>query len=159
MNDQFSGRSTVKQNFYKASILVVEDNADHWSLIQEALEQCLPEVRALRVSTAGEAETYLAHCLTNQASLPKIMLLDLYLPDAEQSWVLLRKIKQANSPYIRMPVVVFSYSNLQEDINELYRYGGTSYIVKPSSFDQWLAYFRSMRQYWWETVTLPGQNG
>ncbi|CCH55455.1 response regulator receiver protein [Fibrisoma limi BUZ 3] len=159
MHDHYSGRSTVKQNFYKASILVVEDNPDHWMLIQEALGECLPEVQTVWVSTAKEAETYLADCLADQANLPKLMLLDLYLPDAGPSWTLIQKIKRPNSPYIRMPIVVFSYSNSQEDINELYRFGGTSYIVKPSTFDQWLAYFQSMRQYWWETVTLPGQNG
>lgn len=136
-------------------MLVVEDNADHWSLIQAASQQVMPQVEVIWSTNSERALSFLNNCLAAQQPLPKLLLLDLYLPDAEQSWQLLRTLKQRNSPFLQMPVVVISHSDRRDDINDFYALGGTSYIVKPASFEQWLAYFETVRQYWWETVTLP----
>ncbi|MFD2572950.1 response regulator [Spirosoma soli] len=150
-------KRAVNNNFRQATILVVEDNQDHWTLIKAALQESLPEVSVVWVASAEEASTYLENCVANEQPLPKLMLLDLYLPEAEPAWQLLRTVKTPNSRFIRMPVVAFSYSTNREDISELYTFGGTSYITKPSDYNQWLLYFETMRSYWWETVTLPSE--
>lgn len=151
-------RNALDNNFRQASILVVEDKEDHWILIQSALQESLPEVKAIWVSKAEDAYSYLMSCLSEDGqALPKLMLLDLYLPDSEPAWQLLKTLKKQDSSFIRMPIVVFSYSSSREDIGELYAYGGTSYITKPTDYNQWLSYFQTMRSYWWETVTLPNE--
>jgi CheY-like chemotaxis protein len=149
-------RSALDNNFHKASILVVEDKEDHWVLIESALKESLPEVKAVWVDSAENAYSYLTNCIQEEGGvLPKLMLLDLYLP--EPAWELLKTLKKQNSPFIRMPIVVFSYSSNREDIGDLYTFGGTSYITKPTDYNQWLSYFKTMRSYWWETVTLPNE--
>ncbi len=150
-------RSTTGNNFRQASILVVEDNQDHWILIEAALQQALPEVKIIWASNAAQALTCLNDRQAAGQSLPKLVLLDLYLPESEQAWQLLRIIKEPGSAFIRMPVVVFSYSSDRKDISELYSFGGTSFITKPTDYTQWLLYFQTMRNYWWETVTLPSE--
>lgn len=146
----------TQANFYQARLLVVEDNPDHYALIRAASQQVMPEVEVIWATDAEKAFVCLEDCLRQQGVLPKLLLLDLYLPDAEQSWSLLRAIKQRESPFQRIPVVVFSYSDRRDDIKDFYLFGGTSYIIKPAGYEQWLDYFQTMRQYWWETVTLPG---
>jgi CheY-like chemotaxis protein len=146
----------TQANFYQARLLVVEDNPDHYALIRSASQQVMPEVEVIWAMDAEKAYACLEDCLLNQTILPKLLLLDLYLPDADQSWNLLRAIKQRESPYQRIPVVVFSYSDRRDDINDFYMFGGTSYIIKPINYEQWLIYFQTIREYWWETVTLPG---
>ena len=144
-------RSRPKQSH----LLVVEDNPDNWELIQAASRQAMPNVDVVWATTADRALVHLNECVAQHEPLPKLMLLDLYLPDAEQSWQLLQTLKQPQSPYVWMPVVLISHSDHRRDINDFYQFGGTSYIVKPATYEQWVSYFETVRLYWWETVTLP----
>lgn len=116
----------------------------------------MPDVAVVWANTASQALSHLDECIAAGQPLPKLMLLDLYLPDAEQAWQLLQTLRQPGSPYGWMPVVLISHSDQREDINNFYAFGGTSYIVKPDTYEQWVSYFETVRLYWWETVTLPG---
>ncbi|MFD2569589.1 response regulator [Spirosoma soli] len=146
---------TSLRNFRHASLLVVEDNKDHWFLIKMALEQSLPEVEPMWAANREEALQYLNSCLLNGTDLPKLILLDLYLPKREDGWELLQEIKDQSSSFKQVPVVVLSYSNAQEDITESYFHGSTSYVTKPADAQAWMEYTQKLRTYWWETVTLP----
>lgn len=148
-------RPTSNQNFKQASLLVIEDNDDHWRLMQLGISQSLPEVTSVRVVNSEQALQYLNSCLLNGIDLPKLILLDLYLPQREDGWSLLQQIKNKTSSYKHLPVVILSYSNDQEDVSESYFYGSTSYITKPTDVDDWRDYIETLRIYWWETVTLP----
>ncbi len=137
-----------------ARILVIDDNPDQQVLIRYALQQSMPELQPICVENAREAITYLDACVAKQLDLPKMVLLDLYLPEAEQGWELLQQLK-AYPARQTLPVVVLSVSSAKEDVQRSYDLGANSYITKPLEYEQWLAYFQTMRQYWWETVTLP----
>lgn len=146
---------TIKANFRKAKVLVIEDNADHWTLISNAMQQCLPEVAPVRAATSSEALAYLGEWTLEEWQMPKLILLDLYLPNREDGWKLLRKIRTLPAPCNQIPVVMLTNSNNPADINEAYRLGSSSYLVKPCSFEGWTQHFQQLRAYWWETVTLP----
>lgn len=146
---------TSQRNFRYASLLVVEDNPDHWQLIRLALEKFLPEVEAVWVTNADQARDYLSDCLFNGDDLPKLILLDLYLPTRQEGWNLLEDLKDQTSSCKQVPVVILSYSNDPEDITQSYYYGSTSYLVKPDTPQAWTNFGTNLRSYWWETVTLP----
>lgn len=139
-----------------ARILIIEDNRDQQVLIRYALQQSIAEVQPICVESADEAIAYLDACVEKQLDLPRLVLLDLYLPDVEQGWDLLRQLKEY-PVQPGLPVVVLSVSDAKEDVQRCYDLGANSYIIKPLEYEQWLAYFQTMRQYWWETVTLPRQ--
>lgn len=86
-------------------------------------------------------------------------MLDLYLPNRENGWRLLEQIKSTTGALSKIPVVLFSSSNSQSDIAEAYDRGCSSYLVKPTRTDNWVAYFQMLRTYWWEAVTLPKADG
>lgn len=138
----------------KATILVVEDNADQWFLIRWALQQRFPEVEAVWMSDTTQTVIYLETCIQNCQELPRLVLLDLYLPDRQQGWNLLEILK-THYIYREMPVIMLSQSADAEDISESYALRGNSYIVKPSGYEKWLECISSFRQYWWDAVTLP----
>lgn len=154
MNNRHS-QPISNRNFRHASLLIVEDNEDHWNLIKLALKQTLPEVEPIWVSGVDEALSYLDNCLLTGCDLPKLVLLDLYLPSREDGWALLQQIKHNGSSYKQLPVVVLSYSNDRNDITDSYYYGSTSYVTKPMDVQGWVEYVQTLRTYWWETVTLP----
>jgi CheY-like chemotaxis protein len=147
--------STTRNNFRNAKLLIIEDNPDHGIIIGKALKQCLPEVTPILVTTEEEALAYLEHCQLEEWDFPKLILLDLYMPESQNGWRLLEQIKALPTQLSKIPVILLSHSNSREDIAEAYDRGCSSYLVKPTGFNEWLVYFQTLRTYWWETVTLP----
>lgn len=150
-----SESSTRKANFRRAKILIVDDNKDHWLVIQKAIRETLPEVTPVWVDTPRQALVLLQEYSYQEWEIPKLILLDLYLPERTDGWQLLKQIKALPSPLDHIPVVMLSSSVNDADILEAYTLGVSSYLVKPINFEDWLTYFRQIREYWWETVTLP----
>ena len=146
---------TIKTNFNRAKLLIVEDNLDHWMIIKKAMDQCLSEVTPVLATTAQQALTMLEEWHCQEWDVPKLILLDLYLPDRTDGWALLRQIKRLPSPCNQIPVIILSASSDSTDISDSYQFGSSSYVIKPKDFSDWLIYFRELRTYWWETVTLP----
>lgn len=147
--------SATYTNFKNARLLVIEDNPDHVAIINRAIEQCLPEVKLVLATTEEEALNYLNHCQQEEWDIPKLILLDLYLPNRETGWRLLATIKAMAGALSKVPIVLLSSSDSRHDIAEAYDRGCSSYLVKPGGFDSWLDHFKTLRTYWWETVTLP----
>ncbi len=145
--------TTTTRKPHKATILVVEDNADQWFIIRWALQQQFPEVEAIWMQESTEALVYLESC-EKAHSLPRMILLDLYLPNRQEGWSLLEKIK-TNCLYRDIPVIMLSQSTDKEDIEESYSLRVNSYIVKPNHYQKWLECIGSFRHYWWDAVTLP----
>ena len=136
-------------------LLVIDDNPDYGVVIQAAIQQRLPNVQHTLVQTEAEAVTFLENCRHDDRAVPTLILLDLYLPDRETGWRLLDKIKTMSAVLGKVPVVLLSASTNRADIREAYQRGCTSYLVKPVTFDDWLAYFQTLHSYWWGIATLP----
>lgn len=156
MTDQ-TDKSNDRQTTQQTPVLVVEDNADQWAIIQNALKESFPEVKAIWVSDSAQAITYLQETQEEGRRLPKLIFLDLYLPRREDGWNLLKQLKHPDSGFSLLPVVVLSHSNQPEDIEDAYDFWLTSYIIKPLDYDQWINALTALRNYWWDVVTLPGQ--
>lgn len=145
----------VRANFKGAKLLVIEDSDDHWMFIKSALQYSLPEVTAVRVTTSEQALGLLNDWCIQEWEMPKLIIQDLYLPSREMGWQLLEHIKSLPAPASHIPVVIMSSSEYKSDITESYQRGSSSYLIKPRRFTEWIAYFKELRAYWWETVTLP----
>jgi two-component system, chemotaxis family, response regulator Rcp1 len=82
------------------------------------------------------------------------VLLDLNLPKKSGREVL-AEIKQ-DPALMRIPVVVLTTSRADEDIDRAYAFHANCYITKPVDLDQFLAVVRSIENFWFNTVRLPG---
>ncbi|WP_080055980.1 response regulator [Spirosoma aerolatum] len=138
----------------KVTVLVIEDNADEWFIIRWALQQRFPEVEAIWLQEATQAILFLEASLQDINQLPKLILLDLYLPRREHGFNLLQLIK-SHYLYREIPVIMLSQSQDADDISESYSLRSNSYIVKPRGYENWLSCMASFRHYWWDAVTLP----
>ncbi len=141
-------------NYRQAGILVIEDNPDHWFIIQQALKAFIPQLNTIWTTGSEGTFDYLDECLRVGKQIPKLILLDLYLPTRQEGKALLQKLK-ANARLRNTPVVVLSHSSQRDDIYEMYDLGSSSYMVKPLDFEQWLPLFQTLKIYWWDTTTLP----
>lgn len=138
-----------------ACVLVIEDNNDHWQLIDKAIEQYLPGVATRLASTAQQAMALLTEWCQQEWELPKLILLDLYLPQRQDGYSLIRQIKSLPASVSRIPIVTYSSSNRQEDILQAYQLGTSAYVIKPALYHEWNHIFMDLKEYWWNTVNLP----
>jgi len=138
-------------------ILLVEDNPSDAELALHALRQNNIADRVFLVRDGAEALDYL-FCRgdfsdRSAGDLPKVILLDLKLPKVDGLDVL-RQIK-ANERTRTVPVVVLTSSQLHRDVDESYRLGANSYIVKPVAFGQFSKAVRDLGQYWLQLNEPP----
>jgi len=84
---------------------------------------------------------------------PGLILLDLNMPrkDGREA---LREIK-ADPDLRRIPVIVLTTSQAEEDIYRTYDLGANSFITKPVSFEGLVTVMRDIGRYWIEIVELP----
>lgn len=139
----------------KCKLLIVEDTDDQWLLIKLALQESFRNAIAHRVSNQSEALQYLKTCQDNYWDTPNLILLDLYLPRREDGWLTLRAMKGLPAPIRFIPIIILSHSNDPKDISETYIRGGASYLVKPTTFVEWTDCIKLLKNYWWDTATLP----
>jgi len=84
---------------------------------------------------------------------PGLILLDLNMPRKDGREVL-REIK-ATAELRKIPVVVFTTSKADTDIESVYELGANSFISKPVQFEGLVNLMRVIGQYWFGTVELP----
>jgi chemotaxis family two-component system response regulator Rcp1 len=135
-------------------VLLVEDNPADVRLTREALEE--GKVRNhLHVAPDGAAalEFLRREGIYADAPRPDLILLDLNLPRMNGREVL-TAIKEDES-LRRIPVVVLTTSEDEEDVLRSYELHANCYVTKPVGLDQFLAVVRQIDSFWLEVVKLP----
>jgi len=135
-------------------ILMVEDNPDDIELTMEALKDAKVNNIVKVVKDGEQAIAYLRCEGEYQGALrPDLILLDLNMPRRDGREVL-KEIK--NHPNLkRIPVVILTTSQAEEDILNTYDLHANCYITKPVDFDQFLKVIRSIEDFWLTVVRLP----
>ena len=87
------------------------------------------------------------------APRPDIILLDLNLPKKDGREVL-QEIK-ADEKLKRIPVVVLTTSQAEEDILRSYNLHANCYVTKPVDLDKFIQVVKSIDRFWLTVVTLP----
>ena len=135
-------------------ILLVEDSLGDVRLIQEALQEAKLHNR---MTVVGDGEEAMA-CLRKQgryarAATPGLVLLDLNLPK-KNGFEVLQEIKE-DEILKRIPVVILTTSQAEQDIVKSYDLYANAYITKPVDLDQFLAVVKAVEGFWLEIVRLP----
>lgn len=135
-------------------ILLVEDDTVQALFVKAALAD-LPQLHLMAVARDGsEAVAWLRRRLrSGNEALPDIILLDLNMPNMD-GFQVLAELK--SSPLLRrIPVVVFSTSCDQEDVDRAYEEGANSYVVKPARLDELKQSLGLVASYWANATRLP----
>jgi two-component system, chemotaxis family, response regulator Rcp1 len=135
-------------------ILLVEDNPGDVRLTIEALKEA-KVINHLSVAADGvDALNFLrrAHPYEN-VPRPDLIFLDLNLPRKDGREVL-SEIKQDPS-LRRIPVVVLTTSQAEQDIFRSYDLHANCYIAKPVDLDRFMDVVRSVEGFWLTVVKLP----
>ena len=135
-------------------ILLVEDNPDEARLIEEVFKQSHRPPRLQVFDNGHEALAFLRgeepHA---QATLPRLILLDLNMPEMDGREFL--RIVKSDDALGRIPVVVLTGSESEEDIRNAYRQNANGYVTKPENLERYRDAVRGIGDFWLATVTLP----
>jgi DNA-binding response OmpR family regulator len=135
-------------------ILLVEDNPGDVNLTRIALADRNLNVNLSVVADGVEAMDFLhRQGKYHQAVHPDLILLDWNLPRKDGREVLV-EIK-TNERLQRIPVVVLTTSQSEEDIIKAYNLRANCYITKPLDFDRFVEIVRSIEDFWFTIVQLP----
>ncbi len=136
------------------NILLVEDSPADVDLTREALDDA--KVRnTLHVVSDGVAALEFLQRQGQYADVPRpdLILLDLNLPKKDGREVL-AEIK--DDPTLRrIPVVVLTTSEAEQDIIRSYDLHANCYITKPVDLEQFIAVIKSIETFWLVIVKLP----
>jgi CheY-like chemotaxis protein len=124
-------------------------------LIQEAFSDRGEQVRwLLTVANDGdEALRVLFEDQNESITLPDLILVDWNLPKVTGGEVL-RRIKQ-NQKLKRIPVLVFSTSEAEEDIHAAYDDHANGYITKPGTSEALADIVEAIERFWIAVAQLP----
>lgn len=135
-------------------ILLVEDSPADILLTREAFQESRI-VNTIHVAEDGIQAMNFLYKRGEYASSPRpdLILLDLNLPRKNGREVL-AEIK-ADPGLKKIPIVVLTTSNADEDILKAYDLNANCYVVKPVGFDNFMQAMQSIRHFWFSVVTLP----
>lgn len=131
-----------------ADILLVEDSPEDAELTLRALQKHNLTNRVHHAKDGAAALEYIFGVVdgTLDAPRPAIVLLDLKMPKLSGLDVL-RRIRDDDRTR-SLPVVVLTSSREDRDLQEAYRLGVNSYIVKPIDFADFVKTMAVVGMYW-----------
>ena len=142
------------RNGEPATILLVEDNPGDVRLTQEAFTDAAINNDLHVVRDGQEALDFLNRDGDHEdAPRPDLVLLDLNLPKVDGMTVL-EEIKTSDS-LRRIPVIILTSSEAEEDVVESYENHSNAYLTKPINPDEFLDLVRSFERFWFTLVELP----
>jgi len=139
-------------------ILLVEDNPGDVRLTREVLKEGKLLINLRAVEDGVEALAFLRReGKYADATRPDLILLDLNLPKKDGREVL--AVIKADEHLRRIPVVVLTVSQAEEDILKSYNLNANCYISKPVDLDQFIKVVKSIEDFWLTIVKLPPDGG
>ncbi|MFP8955808.1 response regulator [Natrialbaceae archaeon A-CW3] len=135
-------------------ILLVEDNPGDVRLTQEAFKEGRID-NTLHVARDGvEAISFLRHeDGYEDAPRPDLILLDLNLPRKSGADVL--EVLKNDENLRRIPTIVLTSSEAEEDIVSSYESYANAYLTKPIDPDEFIDALRTFETFWFSVVQLP----
>ena len=134
-------------------ILIAEDTPDDQILLRRALERVkkeCPDFTYVMVENGMEAQRYLEgkETYADQEKYPvaALVLSDIKMPVMD-GFELLKWVRDHRG-MARTPVILFSTSNMQKDIQRAYDLGANTFFTKPHNPAQLEHWAKTFAEYW-----------
>jgi CheY-like chemotaxis protein len=139
------------------TILMADDSEDDRLMTREAMQESFVINSLVEVEDGEELMDYLhrrgEYAQTPPVPRPGLILLDLNMPRKSGKEVL-EEIK-ADPILRRIPIVVLTTSDDEDDIEHCYDLGVSSFITKPVTFTALVEVMKAFGKYWIEIVAVP----
>ena len=112
-------------------ILLIDDDSDDRALFREALQEVSPETIC---ATEGDVKKALKDLFDPTVQLPNVVFVDINMPRTS-GWDCLNEIK-AHHTTKDIPIVMYSTSSHEKDIDKASRLGAACLLTKPEDYCQ-----------------------
>ena len=135
-------------------LLIVDDNPADVVLAREALSGSAHRTQIHSVEDGVEAMAYLnRRDKYVNAIRPDLVILDLNLP--KKGGLAVLAAMKAGPDLRRIPVAIFTTSQLRNDIVRSYEMGANCYVSKPVNLNAYFAALQSVEEFWFGIASLP----
>ncbi len=137
-------------------VLIVDDSESDTELFKGLFASKNPDAVISVAQTKDEVQKFIA-VEEGHSSMPCIdlVIVDFNMPKDDGIAVL--KNLKSDPDLSSIPVVVFSGSDSKKDIQEAYRLGANSYLVKPVQFDELSKVVSLIDTFWLKSACLPSR--
>lgn len=135
----------------KNYIIIADDDLDDQLLVKKAFKKNNFDIPLTFVDNGEELISFFID--NPSIDLPSFILLDLNMPKKNGKDCIIELKQSARLKNI--PIVMFSTSSQIEDIEHTYDLGASSYIHKPTDFEDLKKIVNTLGDYWFKTVLLP----
>jgi len=141
--------------FTKKILIVVDDDEDDQYLTQAAAQEAAMSTEIIFLNCAEVLLDYICknnHYFFEQTTAP-IILLDLNMPGMGGIAALeeLKNNELTNS----IPVLVYSTSDSELDIESAFAAGANTYMIKPTNFPDLVTMMNNINNFWIKTAQTP----
>jgi two-component system response regulator len=138
----------------KPYILIAEDDVDDRYLMKTALSDSGITEAVTYVENGVEVIGHLEAVEKKNGFLnyPRFIILDLNMPKMDGREVLKRL--KTDDVYKNIPIIVFSTTKNQIEVNRCYELGANTYIIKPARYDTLVEAIKQIYTYWCRIATL-----
>jgi CheY-like chemotaxis protein len=141
----------------RLKLLIAEDSQDDAFFLHRAIEKTDAPITPRFVSDGEEVIEYLSgknHFADREKyPMPALIILDIEMP-RKSGLEVLRWLK-SHDALRKMPVVMLSSSDRQEDVERAYSLGANAYMVKPLGSARLRELVRAIDTYWRDFCMLP----
>ena len=139
------------------TILIVEDSDDDFLATERAFRKS-GLANPIRRCTNGDQVLYYLYrrgefADPEKSPRPGIIMLDLNLPGTDGREVL--RIIKSEPNLHKIPVIVLTTSDAEQDIERCYDAGANSYVKKPVDMQGFVLAIARLHEYWIEVTVLP----
>lgn len=135
-------------------ILIVDDSDDDYDATVRALRRNGNLTNPVhRCENGKQALDYLFRRMPHEQPSPGLILLDLNMPGIDGRRVLAELKRDDGLRHI--PVIVMTNSEAAQDVQACYQLGANTYVRKPFSFLDLCKAMQCLKQYWFDTASLP----
>ena len=133
-------------NSNRCTILLVEDDQVEIELARQACELGDPVLNLIVVQNSTEALEWLSNNKVVDDQFPKMILLDLKLPQLI-GLAVLRRLRM-DAATLDLPIIVYSTVHEPADVVLSYQVGANRFVDKPENVEQFKALLHELSDYW-----------
>ena len=111
--------------------MLIDDDADDRAIFCEALQEAAPEFICF---TANSGRNALLAFEQKQVAIPDLIFMDVNMP-VMTGWQLLTLLKE-RAELRQIPVIMYSTSTLEDEVEKTQRLGALCYFAKPARFSE-----------------------
>jgi len=138
------------------TILLVDDDEQDVELMLIGLETCSLPAQVEVARDGAQALEYLrcqGSYTERKGGNPTLILLDLKMPKVD-GFDVLREVRH-DSRFEFIPIIALTSSRERQDVENSYRLGANSYVVKPVDFESFITTVAEIGQFWTQLNQTP----